>query len=306
LQRTLPMRCLLVAAVVTASCVPQSKPVTPAHGQLGVVDFYWAGVPTSRFAAGGANVPIVASGPSLALSLLSVTSSHPEVATAALVKSRIENIELTTGVPGTTALTLLDGSGGVIDRLDVTIVDVTDVRVMSGWAGDRPLVVEKTEAHLRVAPLAADGSIVIGWWALHVAAPGVLEQFSDERDNLGGYQDFAVYSATPGDTTLTLSGSAVRRGVPFSVVAGASVTRVDLSADHLYVTATAYAGDTPAYAQCAWISANATVHDSGTAATSVDLSEPPTTKSYLAIGTGDQATVTCTVGVAHASVDIHR
>jgi hypothetical protein len=305
-MRVAPAVWLPLLALV-AGCPPRQTHTVV--GKRSALDF---AIPKPHLAAGGAHVPVYVTlhDKTVAAKFASAASSHPEVATAEPFDYAPENLAIVTGQPGTTEISLYDSAGKLLDAVDVEITAAAEVDLTTPLATDKPpTVLADVPLHVHAQALAADGLPLMGFWAVRVEAWGAIEMPELEHDHMPD-ADLAFRAYGPPAATIGLVAYGARHDVPLSVVTVADITRVDLARDDRYpaqVLVTPYAGSEPVYgARCNWTTSRSGASAIEPAASSFELDGNPTEVIYFYLNSTEPATVTCTIGTAQATIDVHR
>jgi hypothetical protein len=249
-------------------------------------------------AAGGARTRIIGTG----LGFTAARTSDPQVATVHVDPPRVD---VFSGVPGTTTLEVLDGSGHVVGSGKLVVVATSRLDVLRGWSGPNPRVLAGTAQIFHVATRDAQGNGTRGDGAVRFTLAGTLSELVVPVDG-----DAIGFAGTPGAGSISAScpDASVTQGI--DVVAASDVIRVDANATvepdgTAVVTVMPATAAGPVYTgPCAWETSDSSV----TLAADVG----PT----LALGPGEVAvfnlnqpgrfTATCALAGQTATVTLER
>jgi len=186
----------------------KASPTVGENGRAGFAYYSDSLVGLDRpIAAGGASAVAVAILPHDLPTVASVAIADPSVATKKTADVNYDTcggwavIQLTSGQPGTTELSLLDGNGDTIDRARITVAATASLEVQRGWSGaGPPLAVAGSRQALHVTTLGSDGNTLVGTGAVKfnfVGAAIPLDATDGPANAAGG--DRGTFSGNVGD-----------------------------------------------------------------------------------------------------------
>jgi hypothetical protein len=309
----------LVGCVAVCGCAGG----TSSRGQNGHSSFAYLALPGCadgctlerfRLAAGGARQTIrvtVDAGWVLA----GVSSSAPDVATFTLDGT---SVHVTTGMPGSVNLELLDPAGTTFDRTTIGVNEVSKLDSTVGWSGAGPQVLAGVRVTSgEISKLDLENRVLLGAGAVQFTLGGGLAAAAQPMlptapENAIETLDFV------GTTSGTLDASlrSAHLGYPVGVVAATDLTQVHLHQTALmigeggvpeaYVESTLSTDVGPVHgASCGWSLPDPSVQiRSDQPAT--HLGEPPTNVTIFRLTSVGTFTVSCSIGRINVGLPITR
>ncbi|MCU1277883.1 MAG: hypothetical protein JWM53_1429 [bacterium] len=258
------------------------------------------GLDENGVAAGGGHTAIIVNG---GVRFSSVTSSNPAVAT--FTRDGSGKIDVESGVPGTTQLSVLDGAGHVILGGTVTVVATAQLRANRGWSGAVPIVLEGEPMTFHVTTLDGSGKITKGDGSVNFALGGTLQPTVALVDG-----DAIAFTGSAGAGSIDATCTSATLTQAITVVPASAITSLDMAQqlqanDQAVVTVVPQSSGGPVYTGgCAWKVSDPSITLDADVTPRLDLGAGEV--AVFNVNRAGSFTISCTVAGQTATVDIAR